>query len=860
MKNYITKQFFILLLTCLLTQNFKGQITTLYSEDFSTSSFTTNGWSFPSGQSNWQIGSSNTPSGGTAPNAFFNWASPVTNYTSSLLSNTINATSINGPVFLDYLLLFNPYSTTTLEQFKVEFKTTSSSTWTLVANYSNSVTSITNWSVTNVTLAGVTGQNFQIRFTAYGANSFSITRWSLDNIVVRATNCTTSLPTLTVTSTPTICAGSNATLSVIGGGTSYTWSPLGGNSSVTIVSPTITTTYAILSSQPGCSSSPVSAVTTVTVLNNTTSITATSSNSIVCSGTTVSLTASGASSYSWNTGSSSSTINVTPTVSTVYTVSNTNSIGCVAFKTVSINVNPNPIISVFSTNSLICPGASNNLIANGAVTYSWNTGSNSSIITVTPQTTSNYSVFGVDANGCSSTGSINVAVSPPVNIVPTATSICFGSSIGLNANSATTYTWSTGSTNASIITNPTVTTVYSVSATSAASCITSASISIVVNPNPTVTVLSTNTSVFAGTNATLSASGASTYTWNSFFTGSNIVVSPSTSTVYNVIGMSANGCTGSNNTSSINLTILPSPTVIATSSSSIVCAGSNLTLSANGATTYSWSFGSSANVVTVSPLTSSVYTVTGTNSLLCSSNATVNVNVLQSPSLSIASSTTNLCVGETATLLANGAQTYTWNTGANVNVIYVNPSANTVYTINGTGINGCIGTETIGLTVNQYPVITVNTSDSLICAGESVNLNASGAITYAWSNSMSGSSISVTPLTTTTYTVIGSNNGCNSNGTIIQKVDECTGINKYENERDLFSVFPNPNNGLVTIQVNQLRLDSHLEIYSLAGQLIISKEVNSEKFTLDLTELAAGIYYLKLINNETQGFMKIIKE
>src|SRR5258705_8746518 len=105
--------------------------------------------------------------------------------------------------------------------------------------------------------------------------------------------------------------------------------------------------------------------------------------------------------------------------------------------------------------------------------------------------------------------------------------------------------------------------------------------------------------------------------------------------------------------------------------------------------------------------------------------------------------TQTICVGQSVTLTANGANTYAWSpstalsatTGASV---AANPSSTTTYTVTG-DINGCTASIQVTVNVNPVPVLSVSPSQT-ICAGQSVNLNANGANTYAWSPSTALSS------------------------------------------------------------------------------------------------------------------------
>ncbi|MBI2721305.1 MAG: hypothetical protein HYX39_03910 [Bacteroidetes bacterium] len=322
MNKFYTKMLAVICAVFLMSST-KAQVT-IFSENWATSSFTTNAWTFPNGQPNWQIGANYTPLGGAAPNAYFFYSPTITNYSIALLSNTINATSYTlAPITLDYLLQLNNYSTSTLEQFKVEYKTIAGATWSLLAAYTNTAVGTSNWAVSNATLTGMEGQLFQIKFTAFGANSFNINGWGLDNITVKAA----CIPALAVSLTPTtLCTAGQKTLTA-SGSDNYTWTPGASTNTSIVVSPTMTTTYSVASTNTalGC-------VETRTLLIGVTPTLTITGPTAICASTPATLTASGSTTYTWNTGSTSSSITVSPAVTTVYTVSS-NSGGCVGSNT-----------------------------------------------------------------------------------------------------------------------------------------------------------------------------------------------------------------------------------------------------------------------------------------------------------------------------------------------------------------------------------------------------------------------------------------------------------------------------------------------------------------------------------------------
>jgi N-acetylneuraminic acid mutarotase len=151
-----------------------------------------------------------------------------------------------------------------------------------------------------------------------------------------------------------------------------------------------------------------------------------------------------------------------------------------------------------------------------------------------------------------------------------------------------------------------------------------AMVQVTVNPIPNVAIVGTNT-ICAGTNSTLTATGANSYSWANGVNNNSIVVSPTNNFTYTVIG-SALACTNSA-ASAITVQALPTLTAIATRT--LMCRNESNTLSVSGAITYTWSNQVNTNsfVITPSLVTTFVYTVSGTDQFGCQNNATVSVKV-----------------------------------------------------------------------------------------------------------------------------------------------------------------------------------------------------------------------------------------
>lgn len=254
---------------------------------------------------------------------------------------------------------------------------------------------------------------------------------------------------------------------------------------------------------------------------------------------------------------------------------------------------------------------------------------------------------------------------------------------------------------------------------------------------------------------------------------------PSTSTVQNpsvtytssgtyTITLRSANATGTSTPVSQVITVNANPSVSV--SNSTICSGIATNLSATGAVSYNWNTGATTSSISVTPTITTNYTVTGiTNG--CSNTKTVSVTVKSSPTVAV--SNTTICRGNSATLLASGATTYSWNTGATTASISVTPTTTVSYTVRGT-TNGCANTKTVSVTVTANPTVAV--SSATVCRGTPKIVTASGATTYSWNTGATTASISVTPTITTSYTVRGTTNGCSNTKTVSVNVNSLPNV------------------------------------------------------------------------------------
>jgi gliding motility-associated-like protein len=587
-------------------------------------------------------------------------------------------------------------------------------------------------------------------------------------------------PTTTATATSSsICNGQSTTLNG-GGATTYTWMPGSLTGTSVVVSPTTTTTYTVTGATGSCTST---AQVTVTV-NNLPTVTASAASTTICAGQSTNLTGGGANTYLWNPGATAgSPISVTPAATTTYTVTGTNTTtGCTNTAQVTVNVNSLPTVTASAASASLCAGQSTNLTGSGANTYLWNPGATTgSPISVTPASTTTYTVTGTNTTtGCTNTAQVTVTVNnlPTVTASASSATICNGQSTNLTGSGANTYTWNPGAlTGTTVSVSPTATTTYTVTGTNTTTgCTNTAQVTVTVNGLPNVTASAASSTICAGQSTNLTGAGANTYTWNpGALTGTTVSVTPASTTTYTVVG--TNTTTGCTNSAQVTVNVNGLPTVTSSAASSAICTGQSTNLTGGGANTYTWNPGSlTGSPVSVSPATTTTYTVVGTNTTTgCTNTSQVTVTVNTLPTVTASASSATICNGQSTNLTGGGANTYTWNPGSlSGSPVTVSPSSNTTYTVVGTNTTtGCTNTAQVAVTVNPSPTVTATSSAPAICIGQSATLTGTGAVSYVWNpGSLTGSPITVSPITNTTYTVVGTGaNGCTSSGQVTVSVN-----------------------------------------------------------------------------------------
>jgi gliding motility-associated-like protein len=238
-------------------------------------------------------------------------------------------------------------------------------------------------------------------------------------------------------------------------------------------------------------------------------------------------------------------------------------------------------------------------------------------------------------------------------------------------------------------------------------------ITLTVLPPPNVSVIPASTAICLGSNALLSASGASTYVWSpssslSCSTCTSPNASPTTTTTYVVMGTNAAGCKDS----ATVLVTVDSVPKISISGPQKICEGLSTNLTASGGTSYSWSPAaglSNSNVFnpTASPAANTTYTVTVMNGP-CVAKDSVFVFVNPAPVGTSATTDATIDIGNSAPLTATvtSGDTYIWQPSATLNCDTcpnptATPSVTTTYSLIVTDSEGCTITDTVTITVED---------------------------------------------------------------------------------------------------------------------------------------------------------------
>ena len=483
-----------------------------------------------------------------------------------------------------------------------------------------------------------------------------------------------------------------------------------------------------------------------------------------------------------------------------------NSNGC-KDTTVLYTVTENPIPSLPSVTPdpiNVCVGSSTNVSVNSPVvgsTYTWasiNAEASVSLATGTSNTVNgltagiaSITLTETNSSGCTGpTYSVTVNVNNPPIASASFTSndtICYNgnASVTLNTITGGTYSWNSSIGLSSALQSVTFTNItnsgniqFYGTITDPAGCVSlTDTINLFVQNQPTVPVISNASSVCPGQAFTLNVSpiilGADYY-WTdpsaATQNGINLtsitipVATAITAGPYVVNYIDPQGCTSSSS-ALYNQPLDPTP-IVNISGVSTICSGNSTVLSASTsigiASAYQWF----NNGVAIGGATSATYNVSSPGvynveiilSTGCMDSAAIGttVNVSSGPTVIANPTSSSVCAGNSATISASGAVTYSWDTGATTPSITVNPTTTTSYIVTGTDASGCTNSDTAVVIVNALPAAPSITSGSTAeCAGTNVSLSSSSTLTNTWINTSTLAVIGTTQNISHTETIAG---------------------------------------------------------------------------------------------------------
>jgi hypothetical protein len=309
---------------------------------------------------------------------------------------------------------------------------------------------------------------------------------------------------------------------------------------------------------------------------------------------------------------------------------------------------------------------------------------------------------------------------------------------------------------------------------------------------------------------------------------------------------SANQCA---NVQTLTITVNPVVTPTFTAISPI-CAGETLALlpttSTNGISGI-WS-------PALNNLATTTYTFTpSANQCANVQTLTITVNPVVTPTFTAISP---ICAGETLALLP----TTSTNGISGIWSPALNNLATTTYTFTPSA-NQCATTQSLTIQVNQIasPSGLINQTFNENSTIADIVISPSNSIWYA---SLSDALANNNPLPSstiltnnTTYFAVNDDGQCRSQPFAVT-VDTTLGISSLNKE--YLKIYPNPVTSVLQISYNNTI--NSVEIYSVLGQLLISKRMNAFTYTIDMSNLARALYLVKINSQNQTGAFKILKE
>lgn len=736
------------------------------------------------------------------------------------------------------------------------------------------------WTLTGATPAVSTAQSPTVTYNAAGTYNVSLTVSNANGNNTATQNGYITVyakPSLTTNSTGVLCYGaSTGGASVTAtGGSSYTYNWSGGGSTSSISNKPAGTYTVTVTDNHQCSSTasvnisqPLAAL---TLTPSTTDASCGQNNGVA---TVTPSGGSGGNTYHWSNNATTQTIN--NLAAGAYAVTVTDANNCTAATVMIVGTATNTLtVTIQSTNAscgqnngtaLALP---NNVLS--GISYAWSNSSTAgSISNLAPGT---YSVTVTNGNSCTASASASITnVASTMNVTFSSTNAACSQSTGSITANVTgggggyTYNWSGGGTSATLSNKAAGS--YTVTVTDNTSCTISA-VGTISNANgPSVSVTQTAPTCFGQPNGSATASptggtppytynwssGATTPTANSLTGGTSYQV-----TVHDNAQCIAVQSVTINNPAAINVSV---------TSTDALCGNQNgsATVTATGGTgalSYAWS--NSSTLTAISNLGAGTYTVTVSDGNGCSYTASATVSNALEPN-SVLNPINGTCqVSAQINVAVSGGTspfTFLWNTGATTQNLQ-NLNAGT-YSVTITDANGCTNTNSVAVTDASNVSATFTTQNPTAGNSDgSITVNPSGGngpYTYSWNTGSNLQTISNLPAGTYTVTVTD-NAGCVKISSVT--ISSPNGVATVE-DIALIKVYPNPAKDVCNIQLELGRTQTvTMQLFNNIGQEVWTKKMNEFKQgteTVDVSKLAAGVYFVKVHLSNGVQTIRFIKE
>lgn len=334
--------------------------------------------------------------------------------------------------------------------------------------------------------------------------------------------------------------------------------------------------------------------------------------------------------------------------------------------------------------------------------------------------------------------------------------------------------------------------------------------------------------------------------------------------VYEVTVTDGNGCIGED---AIGITVNPIPAPQVTPNGTVeFCAGDSATLVAgSGFIDYNWSTGSTTESTTVFDADTVTLEVINSFGCVATEEIIIVVNEPMTPPVVTANGPTEFCEGGTVTLDAGpGYFSYLWNSGSTTQEIVVTESGPYfVFVLDGNGcIDSSMAATPIDITVWDPTPDVSQSGDMLTCdnAGDFASLQwfldgapIPGGTGASYTIDESG----------VYYVCVTDANGCEGCSQNFEMTC-CVGIEEA-NFDGVVDVYPNPNNGEITVEIEMNRqMELVVGLYDMVGKQVWLDENLGEATSLrqqyDLSEIPDGVYFIRIYADDQMTVKKIVKQ